>query len=47
MIVMTTGLTGLMALMRQDDKTAARMEERVPVRPTVVSDGQKLRARPG
>ncbi|EDX81040.1 hypothetical protein BBAL3_2197 [Brevundimonas sp. BAL3] len=47
MIVMTTGLTGLIALMRQDEKTAARTEERAPVRPTVVSDGQKLRARPG
>jgi len=47
MIVMTTGLTGLMALMRQDEKTAARTEERAPVRPTVVSDSQKLRARPG
>jgi hypothetical protein len=47
MIVMTTGLTGLMALMRQDEKTAARTEERAPVRQTVVSDSQKLRARPG
>lgn len=47
MIVMTTGLSSLMALMRQDKKTAAPTEARAPVRPAVVSDAQKPRARQG
>jgi hypothetical protein len=47
MIVMTTGLTGLMALMRQDEKASAPVERRPATRLVRVSDGLKARVRPG
>jgi hypothetical protein len=47
MIVMTTGLTGLMALMRQDEKASAPVVRRPAARPGTMSDGLKSRVRPG
>ncbi len=42
MIVMTTGLAGLMALMRQEERTSTPAVQRTPVRPTQVADIRKI-----
>lgn len=42
MIVMTTGLAGLMALMRQEDRTSTPAAQRSPARQAPVADIRKI-----
>jgi|GEM_PF-3553267 len=46
MIVMTTGLSGLMALMRQDERPApAAIDRGAPLRPSVIVENRPMAAR--
>ncbi len=47
MIVMTTGLSSLMALMRQDERAAASPAPHATTRPCVAVDNRKARPRTG
>ena len=47
MIVMTTGLSGLMALMRRDEKAAASPAPYATTRPCVAVENRKTRTRMG
>nr|WP_314436633.1 hypothetical protein [uncultured Brevundimonas sp.] len=42
MIVMTTGLAGLMALMRQEERVSTPVVQRTPVRRSQAADIRKI-----
>lgn len=45
MIVMTTGLSGLMALMRQDERPAPVADRGAPLRPSLIVENRPMAAR--